>query len=404
MATTVGQRVRTPAIQMIGEAQEVFSQRAAAKREEMRLQNVPAYTVINFNPIELKLDGIFKGYPVANPYDKRLPENVGRVVMNWRGRDYVGHILVIRDPFIDGRNVGARSVNGQPAMQGGGETVVEREVVAYPPAAIAYSLLEHYSPIFSVPADGRVAPPPTNVRRICGVLAFEGRLDAISPEVLQKRNGMIRVPVARMLTIGRTSQRVIETVEYPLAAWKDQMFEGQRRYADMVISRAQQKFVEGKGREEIGSAERTWYRWAIDMGYTPRPKDPDKTWLNELISLTNLSDEELREPLRKCQACRKPEPEPGTPFCSCGSPIHTFTTFMAGFPVAMSWLMALQGEERDLAIAEYQRRQQGFEGAQEDGPAKMPAAKPTGRGAGGKPVKRGEEIPSAASTAMPGEE
>lgn len=407
MATAVQNYGRTPGTQKIGEAQEIFSQRAAAKREELRLQKTPVYTVFNFNPVDLTLQGIFSRYKVPSPEDPRLPQDVSRVVMNWRGRDYLGHALVIREPLIEGRNLAAHSTNGLPAMQGGGEAIIDREVVAYLPAAIAYAFLEHYSPVFSVPPDGQIAAPPKDVRRICGVLVCEGRVDAISAEALAKNGGKIRVPVARVLTVGRTNQRVYETVEYPLDAWKDQMFEGQRRYADTIISRAQQKFVEGKGREEIGSADRTWYRWAIRMGYTGQPKEPDKTWLNELISMTSVDGENNSfTPLRKCQSCRTAEPEANTPFCpKCGAPIDTFTTFMAGFPVAESWLMALRGEEREEALAEFRRRKQGFDAAPEDAPEQTQAAAPAKQPRkGGRFASAKDESAVADSAAMPGEE
>ncbi len=362
---------RTAGTQKIGEAQELFAQKVKMRREQLEGHFSP-FTIINFNPLALRLEGLFKRYSVASPDDERLPKDVHRVVMNWRGQDRVGHVLTIRDPLLTGRMSGAKQSGGP------GEVVPEQEVAEYLPIAIAYSFLEHYSPIFATKGDGMAAAPPKDARRMYGVLAFEGDTHTLERERLEKNGRMIRVPLAKVQTLGKVTQRFYDTVTVKLDDYLDQMFLGQRRYADAVISKAQQKFTEGKGREEIGSAERTWYRWAIRMGYAPAPKDPDRTWLNELISLT-AAEGSPDITLRKCPGCRAVEPEPDTPFCpKCNRPMDTFKTFMAGHHVAEGFLMALEGEERELAMAEYHRRQEGFgKPSRSSRAAKAAAAAPT---------------------------
>lgn len=391
---------RTTGTQKIGEAQELFAQKARMRREQLEGHYSP-FTVINFNPLALRLEGIFKRYSVPSPDDDRLPAGVSRVVMNWRGQDRVGHALTIRDPLIYGRMTGAKGL-GAP-----GEVLPEQEVAEYLPVAIVYSFLEHYSPIFVTKKDGMAAAPPKDARRMYGVLAFEGDVHALEPQRLENNGRTIQVPLARTLTIGKSSQRIYETVAFTLDDYLDQMFLGQRRYADAVISRAQQKFTEGKAREEIGSAERTWYRWAIRMGYAPAPKDPDRTWLNEMISLTT-ADGAAEITLRKCPGCRAVEPEPDSPFCpKCNRPMDIFKTFMEGHPVAEAYLALLEGEQRTLALAEYKRRQNAMEAFSAE-PSKATGAgqKAQQRGPGGKflPKVATDEIPAADSTATPGDE
>lgn len=347
---------RTEGSQKIGEAQERFSQRAKMRREQLEGHFSP-FTVINFNPLALRLEGIFKRYCVPSPDDERLPANISRVVMNWHGKDRVGHALTIREPLIYGKLTGAKGM-GAP-----GEVLPEQEVAEYLPIAIVYNFLEHYSPIFVVKKDGMASAPPKDARRMYGVLAFEGDLHTLEPQRLAQNGRTIQVPLARTLTVGKTSQRVYETVTFSLDEYLEQMFTGQKKYCDVIISRAQQKFTEGKAREEIGASERTWYRWAIRMGYAPAPKESNKTWLNELISLTAADDAPPGPTvtLRKCPGCRAVEPEENTPFCvKCNRPMDTFKTFMEGHHVPEGFLMALTGEEREQAMAEYQRRQQGF--------------------------------------------
>jgi hypothetical protein len=358
------------------------------------------FTVINFNPLALRQEGILKRYPVPSPDDDRLPPGVQRVSLNWRGKDRIGHAMTFREPLIYGGMSGAKSAGAA------GEVIPEQEVREMLPVAIAYSFLEHYSPIIATRKDGMVAPPPGSARRMFGVLAFEGDIHVLEPHRLEQSKRMIRVPLAKILTIGKTNRRVFETVEFSLDEYLDKMFEGQRRYADIVVSRAQTKYTEGKAREEIGAAERTWYRWAIRMGYAEAPKYPERTWLNELISLTRPDGEAPGVELRKCPGCRTVEPEPDTPFCAkCNRPMDTFKTFMAGHHVPDGFLMALGGEERELAMAEYRRRQEGFGTAAESQPT--PAAKTSAsaqRGPGGRFVKAGDDIPPAGSTSTPGDE
>lgn len=391
---------RTAGTQQIGQAQELFAQKAKMRREQLEGHYSP-FTVINFNPLGLRLEGIFKRFSVPSPDDERLPAGVSRVVMNWRGQDRIGHALTLREPLIYGRMTGAKAL-GAP-----GEVLPEQEVAEYLPIAIAYSFLEHYSPIFVTKKDGMAAAPPKDARRMYGVLAFEGDVHALDPHRLKENGRTIQVPLARTLTIGKSSQRIYETVTFGLDDYLDQMFLGQRRTADAVISRAQQKFTEGKAREEIGSAERTWYRWAIRMGFAPAPKDPDRTWLNEMISLTQ-ADGTAEITLRKCPGCRTVEPEPDSPFCpKCNRPMDIFKTFMEGHPVAEAYLALLDGEQRKLALAEHRRRQQSMAafstGSTGDAAQNAPKVQ---RGAGGKFVSKNaaDEIPAATSTAMPGDE
>lgn len=403
MATAVQAPPRV-ASQTIGKAQEDFAQRAKMRRAELDGHFAP-FTVINFNPVALALEGILKRYKVPSPDDRRLPVDVQRVTLAFRGGERVGHALTIREPLIYGRMSGAKGTDAP------GEVIPEQEVTEMLPLAIAYAFLEHYSPIFAVRSDKMVAAPPKPARRMYGVLAFEGDVHTLEPHRLQQSNRIIKVPLARVLTIGRSNRRVYEAVEFSLDEYLEKMFEGQKRYADLVISRAQQKFTEGKAREEIGVAERTWYRFAIRMGWTPAPKDPDKTWLNELISLTlPEGDGTAGVTLRKCPGCRAIEPEPDTPFCpKCNRPMDTFKTFMAGHPVAEAFLATLQGEERELAMAEYKRRQQGMADFATVAPQTAAAANAK-RGPGGRFARAedknagGEEIAPAESPNTPGDE
>jgi hypothetical protein len=405
------------AIDTIGAAQQLFSEQVKAKYEElMATGQCEPYSIVNFNPVEIGLQGLLRQYKVPSPYDTRLPADVCRIRLPYEGKERVGHLWTCRSPKMYGKMIGAQGL-GAP-----GEVVPQQEVQYQLPISIAYTFLEHFSPIFMAP-DGLLLPPaPKAARKFYGVLAFKGDVHTLERLLAEEdvSRQIVQVPVAQLTMIGKTPHKTFRTVNYNLQEYLDRMFIGQKRFADATIGRAQQKWSEDQSIREISESDRIWYRWAINMGYAAKPKAGEKTWLNEMLSMVGESNEAKPDSrLRKCQSCRKLEPEPDTPFCSCGSPIDTFATYMAGYPVADAWLMSLRGEEREVAMNERKMRMQGFE---EQGtgnsvqwpesPAPTPAVQEhSGRGpykkrarGGAEAIDPNKEIPVAETTALPGEE
>jgi hypothetical protein len=401
------------AYETIGAAQTLFSEQVKAKYEElMATGQCDVYSIVNFNPVEIGLQGLLRQYKVPSPYDTRLPADVCRIRLPYEDKERVGHLWTCRFPKMYGKMIGAQGL-GAP-----GEVVPQQEVQYMLPMSIAYTFLEHFSPIFMAP-DGLLLPPsPKDARKFYGVLAFRGDVHTLEQLLAEEdvTRQIIQVPVAQLTMIGKTPHKTYRAVNYNLQEYLDRMFLGQKKFADGTISRAQQKWSEDQSIREISESDRIWYRWAIDLGYAPKPKAGDKTWLNEMLSMVGSSTEAKPDSrLRKCQSCRKLEPEPDTPFCSCGSPVNTFTTYMAGHPVADSWLMSLRGEEREIALNERKLRQQGFEEQGANQQASEPASQQASKAAtqrgqykGGKKreveIDPTKEIPSAETTALPGEE
>ncbi|HUD74179.1 MAG TPA: hypothetical protein VMQ76_03830 [Terracidiphilus sp.] len=395
----------------VGEAQRLFAQEARAKYEElMETGQVEPFTVVNFNPVEIGLQGLLKQYKVPSPSDVRLPPDVSRIRLPYDGKDRVGHLWTCRFPKIYGGMIGAKGV-GNP-----GEVVPQQQVKYLLPIAIAYSFLEHFSPLFMAPAGVVLPPTPKDARRIYGLLVFKGDVHTLERELAKEdpAKQIIEVPIAHYRMIGKEALKTYRTTKVNLQEYIERMFAGQKRFADATISRAQQRWSEDQSIREISENDRVWYRWAIHLGYAPQPKSGEKSWLNQMLSLTGAETEAKADSrLRKCQSCKKLEPEPDTPFCSCGSPVNTFTTYMAGYPMADAWLMSLRGEEREVALAERKLRLQGFE---EQGPEnssqepEKPEESPAGHTRGSYKKSRrakidpNEEIPAAETTALPGEE
>ncbi len=386
----------------LGQSQQMFAEQARARREELvESGQCRPFTVVNFNPVGMKLEGELQRYSIPSPDDSRLPSGVLRVTLDWDGRERIGHCMTIREPHVYGRNIGASWHQGG----GPGDAIPQREVMHYLPVGVAYNFLEHFSPIFVTGKDGQVAPPPKDARKFYGVLAFEGDVHTLEKVLLEEdpARRMINVPLATVRQVGKLAQRSYKSIATPLDDYLERMFHGQLRFADATISRAQQKWNgTDEDRKDISASDRIWYRWAIRLGYATAPKPGEKTWLNELLTLapTTTSVEDAR---RECQACRQKEPKPNTPFCpNCNAPIDTVATFMAGFPVAESWLHALPDEKWNEIAEEMERRK-----ARAGGIARGPY-----KGKGGtinaapehRPAGTGDQIPAASSIALPGEE
>lgn len=413
MASLAVQTLR-PDIQQIGEAQSLFRDQSAAKEQELaETGQCEPYTIVNFNPCDLPMQGEMKRYRVPSPFDTRLPANVLRIRLEFDGKERVGHLLTLRAAHMYGKMIGATSGNAP------GEAIPQREVQWFTPQVIAYKFLEKYSPIFMAPTGTVLPASPKDARKIHGVLIFKGDINTLQKvlEIEDPAQQMIEVPVASVRMVGKIAHSSYRNVVYNLQDYIARMFAGQKRFADATIARAQQKWSEEQGIRDISDSDRVWYRWAIEMGYAERPKPGEKTWLSEMITLTDPNLHKAPANLRKCPYCRSTEPEVETPFCQkCNAPMDVFKTFMAGHHVADSYLMTLRGDERELALAERKLRREGFEDLDAQPRARGPykngrAAETVGHDAAGAnpAVRHGEvdplqEIPAAASTVLPGEE
>ena len=358
-------------LQFIGSAANLIEQ----KKESGECEPV---SIVNFNPVALKLSGLFEQYCVPSPMDTRLPADVSRVKCKFDKREHVGHVLTITEPKIYGRN------SGGFRSQTNNEPVLEREPKIALPVQIGYSFLENFSPIYVMGPDNVVANRPREMgaaAQMHGVMAFKGTirtLERLLHELAQGGNPKIEVPfakptkVGKLATIGQFEQRSYRWVECYLDAYMVKMFEGQLKYADSRIARANRLFHGDEvDRKNITDVDRDWRRWAIALGYAKETEDGKKDWLYSMMSLSREDGPaEVNENLRNCKFCKAKEPAENTLICpNCHNPIDVFTSYMAGADVPDSLLMTLRGEERQIVLEERALRRAGFE----DAPA---AAKP----------------------------
>lgn len=389
----------------VGEAQRLFAEQAEARVQELieTGQSTP-FTIANFNPVEVGLQGVLKQYKVPSPYDKRLPDAL-RFTLPYEGREFLGHALTIRYPKKDGKMTGATGT-GQP-----GEVTAQREPKIYMPREIAYSFMEHFSPVFTARAGTVLPPAPKDARKIYGLLVFEGDIHTLGKalEATDPAKRIIKVPTCHVSTVGKTSIKSFRTTEYSLDEYLEHMLAGQRKFAGATWARAQHRFSgTEQDRADISESDRVWYRWLIQMGYKEEPPKGEKSWLNDDYGL-DVQGSKAPSNLRKCPGCLALEPEPFAPFCQkCNRPMDILLTYMGdperGLPpnhVPDAWLMTLVGEEREIALAEYKRRKQGFGDEPTASETKPRGSYKKARSEGKDPT---EEITPAESTAIPGEE
>ena len=405
---------QTAVQEAIGNSQQMFADNVQAKRQELIDSGacVPC-SVVNFNPVPLTLQGELRAFSVPSAYDDRLPSDVLRFTLDYEGKKRRGHAITIRFPHFYGRNVSAQWHQGG----GPGDAIVQRDAMYYLPVALGYMLLEHFSPIFVRGPGDKAAPPPKDLRGLYGVLAFRGDIHHLQsvlnePEPEKRR---IQVPLAVVRTTGKIVQRSYTWAETGIDDYLEKMFAGQRQSARAKIMRAHQRWNGTEvDRNDISEIDRVWYRWAISLGYAEAPEKGKASWLYDELAMP-APGQAAAPTLRKCQSCRTPEPEPGTPFCpKCAAPISTFDTFMAGFPVAEAWLQALKGEEREIVLEELRTRKEGFGAAESEFPTRAvsaisseskPAKPLTGAAAKSAAKKAEREAAQESKPAvMPGEE
>lgn len=386
----------TPFKKRDGASQREFAQKAAAERELLdETGQCKPFSIVNFNPVPLTLSGELSRYRVPSPIDERLPKDVSRITIGYQDKPRVGHVLTPRHAHIFGRMSNATGT-GAP-----GEVLAQREVRHMLPSGIAYSFLEHYSPIFVTRKDGMATAPPTDARKIYGVMAFEGDVHTLAKLCdgdEMDEDATINVPVAKVIQGGT---KIYNTIPYRLGDYLKNMFDGQLRYAKAKVMWAQGK-ANGSAEEmkEIDKGARIWLEFLIALGRVNPKTDPScvgrHAWRNEISDSYALAE---LEGLRKCPACKAYEPEADTPFCQkCNAPMDVFKTFMAGHVVSEAHLATLKGEQLEIALEEHERRSSIFGRKAQRGPYKSAA-----RGAAMVATTDGS-IPEAESTALPGEE
>jgi len=290
--------------------QRLTVQRQSAYMDLKNSGRLKAATVINFNPISLKVHDGHVPWRIPAGTD----ENKKGVKVPYGKLMYEASYFTVREPaFV-------------PWIED-----VKK------PAADDENAAGIYKPVFLLPIEllnqFRIEYTDPSRNMTGGVLVIEGDIHSFT-----KSKGMIRVPKTLRLpdgTISYSSEEKSLTEE--LAACLDM----QKTRCEFMIQQGDEYNQNEQERKNITPVHRAWYKFAMTMGW----KTKEAAWMSATM-----------EPEETCVGCGKGVPPTAAFFCECGRPFNPLAAFLAGENVPESYLFALQGTDLDKALGEMDRR------------------------------------------------
>jgi hypothetical protein len=270
-------------------------------------------TILNFNPVSLKVDDGHVPWRVPAAIDKLKKS----ITLEHGGRTYEASIFTVREPsFVPWiRDVRPPSDEGEnPSSE-------------YDPVFILpLELLDQYR-IMYTEAAGQIL--------MGGVIAFEGDLSTF-----KNVKETIRVP---QFTTLPDRKRSYFSKEVDFAEELKTTLDMQKAYCQRMIQQGDEYFQDEVQAKNITAPHRIWAQFAMTMGW----KQVAPAWMN-----AQLESEE------SCKGCGKGKKRTDAWFCDCGRPYNPFAAFMAGENVPESYLFSLKGKELDKVLAELGRREE----------------------------------------------
>lgn len=286
-------------------------QRQSAYQDLKNSGRLKPATVINFNPVPLKVDDGHVPWmiPAANDTSAK------RIKIEHGGKKFVASYFTVREPsFVPWiRDVRPPSDEGEnPSSEYDAKFILPLELV------------DQYRIMYTEPSGQSL---------MGGVLVFEGDVHAFT------KGKTIRVPKFSTLP-DRTRSYFSEEVDAlkALAATLDM----QKAYCERSIQRGDEYFQDDEQAKNITMPMRRWAQYALDMGW----KQNAPEWMN-----SKLESEE------SCKGCGKGRKRNDAHFCECGRPYNPLAAFLDGENVPESYLFALKGKDLELAMEEMNRRE-----------------------------------------------
>lgn len=320
------ERISTGVAQVASEAkamiQEMYN---GAAMQKLALQRKSSYealevsgqikpcTVINFNPVRLKLDDGHVPWTIPACTDK----SAKRIKYVHEGKTFVGSYFTVREPSFCPwiRDVKAPTDDtGNPTADYDARWVMPLEKI--------YQFHSEYN-----------TPEKQNLTG--GVLCFEGDIHTFT----KSKNDKLRVPKFRTLS-DRTRSYYAEDVDLGEAV--KGTLDLQKVTCQSIIQKGDEYDQDDTERKNITAPMRAWAQFSVDMGW----KQQTPPWMNAM-----LDSEE------SCKGCGKGKKKTGAFFCECGRPFDAYVAFMAGENVPESYLFALKGKELDSVLEELGKRE-----------------------------------------------
>lgn len=306
-AAQVAINERTQGVSM----QRLTSQRKSSRIEYKHSGRDKPSTVINFNPIQLRVCDGNVPWPIPASIDKHKKG----ITLEYSGRSYQAAFFTVREP----RFVAWPTDVKKPAVDD------ENAIAEYKPIWISpIELLNQYKLEYTDPSKNMTG----------GVIVIEGDIHAFT-----KSKGTIRIPKYEKLEDGRLSYFSEEVdIAREIAACLDL----QKTRCTFMIQQGDEYNQDDQQRKNITPVHRIWAQYAIDMGW----KQQAPPWMS-----ATLESEET------CKGCGKGKKRNDAWFCDCGRPYNAFAAFMSGENVPEAYILALKGKELDQAMTEFHRRE-----------------------------------------------
>lgn len=269
-------------------------------------------TIVNFNPVQLKVESGLINFSVPACNDKVRKG----LAYTHGGHRYEAAVVTVREPAMI---PWIRDV--KPSLDGE-NPVSDFDIKWALPIELADAFRQSYN------------ESGMNSMNMGGVVVFEGDVHTFA------KAKTLRVAKFTMLP-DRT--RSFYTEEVDAAELVAKLLEQQREYCQRMIQQGDEYFQNQNQieRQNITSVHRVWAKYAIDMGW----KQENPPWMNAKFDVEE-----------SCKGCGAPKNRRDAFFCSCGRPYNAFSAFMAGENVPEAYLLALKGEELDKVLGEMKRR------------------------------------------------
>ncbi len=282
-------------------------------------------TLVNLNPVELKLFGELQRYTVP-------AAGKGLEVLNlsFKGRTFPSSYITFRTAHVMLAHTGT-----QNDMLAGVDTPA-MEARHIPPLGLAHQFYSHY-------VEGAA-----DAQYMGGILMFEGDIHTLDKKRLAASEARIWVPKQEVTLDGLGD--VVYTVEpMALSDCLAKALTTQRRYGETRISEGH-RFATSQSsveRNQLNNDHIVWHNWALNLGYIEKAY----SWASE-----QLRDSPTVQAVY-CPDCRTRQDDPEQFFCTaCNAPFDPLKAFLAGKTVSADKLAMYEGEEWDAIVAETQRR------------------------------------------------
>lgn len=298
-------------------------------------------TIINFNPVPLAVDGGLANFKVPSIIDKSV-RDTDRIRVKYKGRDYRGTILTIREPRLYPKITDVKKVEDFE--------VGEYTMKACKQIEIAHGFLTSYT------------TGTESSSQMGGVVIFQGDKHVLGWDDEEKtyRGNFakleIMVPEYILLPTKEREYFCRPTSFMDLVAGTLDM---QKAYSQIQTQTAQTCWDNEEMRMNITDVHRIWHQYELEMG-----------WRQKAAPWITMEHENAET----CPGCGTSKKRVDAIFCQCGRPYDPLKAYLAGeIPVDSPHMTRVPDGEWSKVVAEEERRRkrrEAFAPPAEDKPKK----------------------------------